>query len=261
MPHTDEYRRFTHKEANFRLSCRGREDLLIASILKNRELLDAYIARVPAFKTALSPLPLAEPDGLPPEAKENGRLPEIVLRMDAASRLTGLGPMAAVAGAFAQMALEHVLAAGEDHAVIENGGDICLKTASRLVLGIYPGNEYFKTKLAFSIPPGTGPLSVCSSSGTMGHSLSFGKCDLATVCAADGFLADSAATLAGNLVKEAGDIEAALARVRAIPGVEGALIIFRDKIGMTGKLPELVSSKDPDMESRITQAVGGFSGR
>lgn len=252
----DQYKRFNHKEANFRFFCgaAGADDRLIQSILKNRALLEAYIAARRDFRDALAPVPLAAPEDLPPAALERGMIPEIVARMDGASRLTGLGPMASVAGGFAQLALEAVLAAGADHAVVENGGDVCLRAGTELVLGIYPGNAFFKTRLAFRIPPGTGPLSVCSSSGTMGHSLSFGKCDLATVCAADGFLADSAATLAGNLVKEPGDIQGALDRLMEIPGVRGVLIIVKDKIGMAGELPELTAAGDPEMETRITRA-------
>lgn len=242
----DQYIRFNHKEANFRLFCRGREEILINSILNNRKALDEYINLRPEFQSALSPLRLFTP------AAPLSCLPEIARRMLEASRLTGLGPMASVAGGFAQMALEAAEKEGHTHAVVENGGDICLVTQKELILGIYPGGSRFKNRLAFRVPPGE-RLAVCSSSGIMGHSLSLGKCDLATVTAGDGFLADSAATLAGNLVKVPEDIQPAVERLLKIPGVLGVLIILGEKIGLGGRLPELVANKDPDLEARITR--------
>jgi hypothetical protein len=87
---------------------------------------------------------------------------------------------------------------------------------------------------------------VCSSSGRFGHSLSFGRCDLATVVAGSGALADAAATLAANCVRTGDDVEPTLERVMAIPGIEGVLIVQDDRVGVAGDLPRLVQCADPD---------------
>ena len=253
----DRYIRFNHREANFRLLCGGREEVLMTSIINNRKLLDRYISLRPEFLTSLVPLPPLKGGAAGPA----GGVPEIALRMEAAARLTGLGPMASVAGGFAQMALEAAEKEGISPVVVENGGDVCLKTEKELILGLYAGEPggtardagLYGASLAFRIPAGES-LAVCSSSGTMGHSLSLGRCDLATVTAADGFLADSAATLAANLVCRPEDIQAAVERVLAVPGVKGVLIVLGDRIGMGGTLPDLVRNRDRGFRSRITRA-------
>jgi len=52
----------------------------------------------------------------------------------------------------------------------------------------------------------------------MGHSLSFGAADSATIFADTGALADAAATYAGNMIKSGEDIEKALDAVMGIDG-------------------------------------------
>jgi ApbE superfamily uncharacterized protein (UPF0280 family) len=128
-----------------------------------------------------------------------------------------------------------------------------MKLASPLVMGLYAGDSPLSGKLAFRIDPDRTPLGVCSSSGTMGHSLSLGRCDLATVFSVDTALADAAATLAANLVRTEADIQSALDRVGAIPGILGVLIIKGDKLGMTGGLPPLVKLQDPHFVDKITR--------
>jgi ApbE superfamily uncharacterized protein (UPF0280 family) len=97
------------------------------------------------------------------------------------------------------------------------------------------------------------PLAVCSSSGRLGHSFSFGDCDLATVVARDAALADAAATLAGNLVRRESDIPAALERVAGLPGVAGLIIVKGEKVGMAGRLPRLVRHADARYDLKITR--------
>jgi ApbE superfamily uncharacterized protein (UPF0280 family) len=97
------------------------------------------------------------------------------------------------------------------------------------------------------------PLAICSSSSFMGHSLSFGECDLATVVAPDGALADAAATLACNLVRRHQDVSGVLERVSGLPGVQGILIIKTDRVGMAGELPELIRHSDPAFSGKITR--------
>jgi ApbE superfamily uncharacterized protein (UPF0280 family) len=165
--------------------------------------------------------------------------------MAAAADVVGVGPMAAVAGAMAQMAAEAGLAAGAAEAIVDNGGDIFMVLRRPAVVRLFAGAGAVGDRLAFLVRPEDTPLSICSSSGTMGRSMSLGLCDLATVTARDAALADAAATFAGNQVKSAGDIQPALRRIAAIGGVLGVLLVKGDKVGMIGRLPELRTAGTP----------------
>ena len=221
------YRIFTHKEAVLRICCEE-FDAVTAEIIRQRRILEEYIERHGEFRRSLEPLELL------PDA------PEIAQRMAYATCLAGVGPMAAVAGAMAQLASEAGLRAGATEAIVENGGDIFLKAAKPVIIALVAGAAGPAGRLAFSLEPEATPISVCSSSGKMGHSKSLGRCDLATVVAADAALADAAATAAANLVTTAEDVDVALERIAAIDGVDGVLIVKDDRIGLAGKLPKLV---------------------
>jgi hypothetical protein len=164
--------------------------------------------------------------------------------------------MAAVAGAIAQAAALAAIQAGAAEAIVENGGDLYLHSNAEVLVGLFAGTPRFSASLAFRVAPGKLPLAICSSSGTMGHSLSFGKCDLATVVSRSAALADAAATRAGNLVTRASDIPRALEAVLSIPGVDGLLLIKDDKLGMAGNLPELIKNADCEVFAKITREKG-----
>jgi uncharacterized protein len=226
---------FRLKEADVRVAS-GRPDIVKAEFRRLRAELEAYIDRQPAFKAALVPIELLE------------GAPAIAMAMADAARACGVGPMAAVAGAVAQAAAEAAQAAGADEAIVENGGDTWIESDVGITVGLYAGEHPLSGRLALRIEPEGLPLSVCSSSGRFGHSLSFGDCDLATVVAESGALADAAATLAANCVRTAADVEPALERVMAIPGIAGVLIVKDDRVGVAGNLPPLVKCEDPDFE-------------
>jgi ApbE superfamily uncharacterized protein (UPF0280 family) len=160
--------------------------------------------------------------------------------------------MAAVAGAMAQLAAEAAAAAGAEEAVVENGGDIYLYSPEAVTVALYAGDNPLSGKLALKVTPDRLPLAICSSSSFMGHSLSFGACGLATVVAADGALADAAATLACNLVKSPRDVSGVIERIHALPGIGGVLIIKADRVGMAGDLPELIRHTDPAFPGKIS---------
>ncbi len=207
-----------------------------------RRELERFINTRKQFKTALVPV-LPFPS----------RAPSFIEEMHNASLAANVGPMAAVAGIFAQKAGEKVLETGCKESIIENGGDIFLSLANDLVLGIYAGGTPFENTLAFKIKPEQTPLAICSSSATMGHSLSFGTCNLATVFSSSGALADAAATRACNLVKTEDDIDKTLEYIMKINGIRGIMIVKNDKIGIAGDLPELVRNVDPDLKNKITR--------
>ncbi|MCA1989441.1 MAG: hypothetical protein LDL07_09915, partial [Desulfarculus sp.] len=83
------------------------------------------------------------------------------------------------------------------------------------------------------------PLAVCTSSGTVGHSLSLGRADAATILAKDAALADAAATALGNRVRTAADLATALDWAQGVPGVLGALVIKGSQLAAWGEV-ELV---------------------
>jgi ApbE superfamily uncharacterized protein (UPF0280 family) len=234
------YRSFAWKETNLRIASPA-FDRITRTVVDERRKLERYISRHPEFLTSLVPVPLLDD------------APEVAQRMAAASELTGLGPMAAVAGTLAQMGAEAAMAIGCPEAIVENGGDIYIHADSAVTIGIYAGDNAIAGKLAFRLDPATLPLALCSSSSQMGHSLSFGRCDLATVVAKDAALADSAVTLVCNLIKTEHDLTPVLDDVGAIAGIDGILAVKDGKIGLWGRLPELVRNQDTDSRGKITR--------
>jgi len=203
-------------------------ELAEQAIAATRATIESYIDHQPHFRTALEPVLL-----------EAGA-PEVIRRMDIAARRAGVGPMAAVAGAIAQVAVEAMVGAGAAHAIVDNGGDIVLSIDRAVTVGIFTGPAKIQD-IALRVEPRPGIFSICTSSGTVGHSLSFGRADAATVIAADGFLADAMATALGNRIKTGVEKEIEQAILASlIDGVEGLLVVAGERLGMGGTLPEIV---------------------
>lgn len=236
-------REFHFKDAHFHIMTDAWK-AVTGRIITERLNLEAFIEEHPGFQPSLKPVDFNPSLDL---------LPEAVTRMHRASLLTGLGPMASVAGTMAQLAVETSRNSGSCESLVENGGDIYLECTFPFVLGLYAGPESPFQNMALKILPENTPLAVCTSSGRMGHSLSFGDCDLVTVFSCDGALADSAATLGGNLVKSDEDIEPALNRLMSIKGILGVIIIRDKKFGTAGEVPELIRTLDPDLPAKISR--------
>jgi len=221
------YRTFVHKDAVFRISCAS-FDVVTDEIRRQRSILEEYIATYPRFKTSFAPLSV--PDSAP----------EIVKRMAEASQVVGVGPMASVAGVMASVAAEKALAAGDEDVIIDNGGDIFAVVSEPLIISVFSGVNSAGNNLGFRIVPAQTPLSICSSSGKMGHSTSLGKCDLAVTVSKDAAIADAAATAAANAVKGQQDISKTAESIAGLPGVDGVLIVQDTRFGMAGGLPPLI---------------------
>ena len=155
--------------------------------------------------------------------------------MAASARAANVGPMAAVAGAIAELVGRKLLEFS-DEVIVENGGDIFIKTSRKRLVGIYAGSSPFTGKLAIEIGPEGTPMGICTSSGTVGPSLSLGLADAAIVLSASAALADAAATSIGNLVKSPDDIPAALEHGQSINGVMGILLIAGERMGIWGDI-------------------------
>jgi len=210
------------------------------AIFDARSIIERKISDDPFFGTTFEPY-RAEDDDDP-----------LIQRMCEASVLTDVGPMAAVAGAVATYAAERMKDAGATYGVIENGGDIAIFSDDRsFLIGLYAGDPEM-ADLAFNMLPEGKIKGVCSSSAKVGPSISFGDSDICTIVSDDVILADAAATLLGNLLKD-GRISEALETVMEIPGIDGCMAYCDGKIAMIGNLPELTCVRVP--EDKITRRI------
>lgn len=193
------------------------------AILKYRAILKKYIASHPLFLTTLEPFPV------------KSDAPLIVKAMAEAGAKASVGPMAAVAGAIAQFVGEE-LSQFSPEMIIENGGDIYIQTQKDRLIGIYAGKSPLSGKIGLEISGKETPLGISTSSGTVGHSLSFGKADAVVVLAETATLSDAIATGIGNLILESADIPKGIEKAQIIPGIKGIVIIKDDEMGMWGNI-------------------------
>lgn len=197
-------------------------------VLFYRNQLETYISLRPEFFTSLAPIPA---DRLAP--------PIVREMIDVSARL-GVGPMACVAGAVAEYVGRDIMELSEEF-IIENGGDIYLKTLKERVSIVYAGNSALSGKIGIRLKPGEEPYGICTSSGTVGPSLSLGKADAVSIVARSALFADGLATFIGNGVKKKDHIEAAIERGASFPDVTGILIILGENLGVWGDI-ELVKT-------------------
>lgn len=194
----------------------------VHSLVKEcRSPLEQYIKRDPVFVKALSPYELL------PNA------PPIAVDMARAGYQAGVGPMAAVAGTVSQWVGQAIAKRTRD-VIVENGGDIFLRTGKIRYIGIFAGESPLSNRIALEVRPEHTPLGICTSSGTVGHSLSYGKADAVIVLSPSAALADAVATAAGNLVQTVDDLESALEFALGVEGVTGALVIKDDRLAVRG---------------------------
>jgi len=195
-----------------------------SSILTYRHDLEEYIKNNSSFYSSLEPVEVE---------KDAPRIVEVMAR---AGKKALVGPMAAVAGAMAEFVGRDLLNFS-DEIIVENGGDIFLRTRKNRTMGIYAGeNSPFTGKIVLEIAPRENGLGVCTSSGTVSHSLSFGKSDAVVIMSEDTALADAVATATGNVLKSPDDVKRAVEFARSIDGILGVLVIIKDKMGSWGDI-------------------------
>lgn len=204
--------------ADTRLEAETRE-----SVLKHRTPLERYVEAHPDFVHTLVPWP------------KDHMAPPIVRKMIEAGQKAAVGPMASVAGAIAEYVGTDLLTLSRN-VIVENGGDIFARTLFPITASIFAGESPLTGKVGVQIDSPEHPIAVCTSSGTLGHSLSLGKADAALVISRSAALADAAATAIGNLVRAREDIEPAIARGKEIEGVMGVVVVLDDKIGLWGEV-------------------------
>jgi len=192
-------------------------------VLEHRGYVENFISSNPGFGEALIPWQLNQP------------APTIIENMVKAAHNAGVGPMAAVAGAIAGR-VGHGLLGLTDQVIVENGGDVFLKTHSPATIAIFAGASPLSLRIGIRMQGASKPEAVCTSSGTIGHSLSLGKADAVCVVADSCAIADAAATAIGNRIGIAADIEGAIEAGRRMTGLRGVVAIMGNKIGMWGDL-------------------------
>jgi ApbE superfamily uncharacterized protein (UPF0280 family) len=200
------------------------------SISAHRTAVEEYIACHPSFATTLKVWKQPVSKG------------SIVAHMVDAARAVGIGPMAAVAGSIAE-AVARDLIGYTTRVMVENGGDLYLMGGDASSAGLWAGRSPLSGRVAIAVDPSNG-VAVCTSSGTVGPSLSMGRTDAATVISPSGALADAAATELGNRIRSPRDVEAALDWALSVTGVTGAVVIMGETIGAKGQV-ELVPLDSP----------------
>jgi len=199
------------------------EKIALEKIKLLRDKFDKYIQAEPFFKKSLKPFNPTEI--APPEAVE----------MATAAEKAGIGPMSAVAGLFAREVGEEILRNFKvAEIVVENGGDIYVLLKDELVLSVFAGDSILSERIGLIIPPGKNKFGICTSAGTVGPSISYGKADAVVIICNDILLADAFATALGNKVKSPNDIEKVIKQSEKYPEILSLLIICEDKIGIRG---------------------------
>lgn len=204
------------------------------SILQHRAALETYLITHAYFESALDPIAI------------DTNAPRIVQLAAAAAEIAEVGPMAALPGSLAQLALEAMLSTRSTTSVVENGGEIAAASISKLTVGIYAGRSAFSGRVGFLLSPFDFPIGIATSSATVGHALSFGEADAAVIVADTASIADAVATAVCNAVR-GNDYEASiqkgLERAERTGHMRGVLIVRGNYVGMVGKLPQLVKIK------------------
>ncbi|HUT97044.1 MAG TPA: UPF0280 family protein [Dehalococcoidales bacterium] len=211
-------------------------------VLKYRQQLESYIERHPAFLTSLEPLAVGND------------APLIVIEMAEAATRVGVGPMAAVAGAIAEFVGKELLESSPE-IIVENGGDIYLQSSTDRLIGIYAGESPLTGKVGLEIRGKDTPVGICTSSGTVGHSLSHGRADAVIALSKSTALADAAATAIGNVIKSANDIPRGIELAISIKRLTGVIIIKDDKIGLWGKVKIRPISERDEEETLTAQGA------
>ncbi len=198
------------------------------SIKHNYQTLELYVRANPKFLYTLTPIAVPEK-------------PLVARLMTQAAKIAGVGPMAAVAGAIADLAVEDMKRIGCEVAVVEDGGEISAVSNQSVDVAVAAGEEPLSKSFGFRFTEF--PIGVSTSSGRFSHALSFGDAEAAVVFCKNASLADAAATAVGNVVKgedvEAG-IKAGISKGLSIVGVEGVLIIYKGQVGTAGKIPQII---------------------
>jgi ApbE superfamily uncharacterized protein (UPF0280 family) len=234
---------FRLKESNCTIIS-DREDTIkkaVKSIEYHREQLEEYIQENQEFLYSLKPLPV-------------GKGPKVVRLMAEASFKADVGPMAAVAGVLADLAVKEMVDEGSKVAVVENGGEVSAVSNQPIDIALVAGDAPLSREMGFRLKEF--PVGVATSSGLYSHALSFGEAEAVTIFAVDAGVADAAATAVANLITGddiRGVIKKGIDGASGIEGVKGIFILYRGIVGKAGQVPELIKLKPKK------QSLDGYS--
>jgi len=235
VPKEHAYRRGVHPKdlISFRILIKE-TDLLVSSskdlskqtkdrVHHYRRQLEDYIKSKPDFLSTLSPYP------------EDPFAPEIIREMISATKIFDIGPMAAVAGTIAQLVGRDLLKHTEE-LIVENGGDIFLKAKRPITVSIFAGSSKFNDKLGVVIYPEQMPAGICTSSATLGHSLSLGTADSVCIVANKASIADAAATALGNRITDRFKLKKEIESMRESTNIKGGVVIIGKTMASWGEI-------------------------
>ncbi len=185
--------------------------------------MDEFIGDHPEFMTAMEPI------------FYEGSIPAPVLELIQAGKIAKTGPMAGIAGLFSKYVADNLVVQYDpEEIIVENGGDIYAMVNESLSISVYAGKSELSGKIKLEIKPGT--WGICTSSGTVGHSISYGNADAVTILSHSPVIADTLATGLGNMVKTPADIDRVLKYSEKIEEILGIVIIIGDRIGIRGDI-------------------------
>jgi len=220
-------------ETNIHLKTDIEPDGLTGYIVKLRQMIKNFIRKNPDFITSLEPLNIYEG-------------PLIVKKMLKSGFIANTGPMAAVAGAVAQFSMNYILNKDSKYVIVDNGGDISLKTNKDVVIGLYAGLSSLSGKIGFKIKSRQTPMGICTSSGTVGHSISFGRADSVTVFADEASVADALATSIANEARGKLDQDAVENCIYYADNfreyMNGLIVVVGESAGTIGKIPKMIQT-------------------
>ena len=193
------------------------------SVHRYRTQLEDYIRSKPDFLSTLLPYP------------EDPFAPAIIREMISVTRIFGVGPMAAVAGTIAQFVGNDLLKYSQE-VIVENGGDIFLNSERPVTVSIFAGSSRLSDKLGLIIHPEEMPAGICTSSATVGHSLSLGIADAVCILAQSASLADAAATALGNRITKRSELRTAIESIRESKDIEGGVVIVGNTMVSWGEI-------------------------
>ncbi|MBN1181237.1 MAG: UPF0280 family protein [Bacteroidales bacterium] len=197
-----------------------------------RTQLDNYIRDFPDFQKSHEPV------------KTGLTEIEVVNKMIFSANRAGVGPMAAVAGAMAESLGRSIMKNYQlEEIIVENGGDIFLQVHREMNVSVYAGGSPLSDLVGILIPEHSGPLGICTSSASVGHSFSYGKADAVMVVASDCALSDAYATSICNKIKNECDIALILEEIKQTKDIISCLIIMNDKMGIMGKFEMKIFKK------------------
>ena len=190
-----------------------------------RKLVEDYFLISPEFEHSLKPL------------KVTATAPELIRKLADGSVKTDVGPMAGIAGAFAEeIGKACKIEFGFKEIMIENGGDNYLDVLTDIHVKLYAGEHPLSNKVKLIVKANDSPLGLCASSGKFGHSKSFGNADLVSVACKNTILADQYATAFANKILNSANINSVLKEASKISDIVHIAIFMDGKFGIQGKL-------------------------